>query len=71
VYDQIYAHLLEVQLRTEHASRRAALLASLGPLPKPAPMRLFRRRTVTPLARPVEVLHYEAPSSPSMPRKAA
>jgi hypothetical protein len=50
------AHMLETRLRIERAEQRATLLASLGALPKPGPMRLFARRVV-PLAGPVEVRH--------------
>ena len=69
MYHQAFAHLLEMQLRTERANRRASLLASLGPLPKPEPLRIFRRRVVA-LPRPVDVRHYAAPSA-NTPRKAA
>jgi hypothetical protein len=64
------SHLLEVRLRTERATKRATLLASLGPLPKPQPLRLLRRRTVQ-LAAPVEIRHAAAKRASKMPPRAA
>jgi hypothetical protein len=39
-------HLIELRLRTQRAEQRAALLASLGPVPEPARVTPFRRRVV-------------------------
>ncbi len=64
------SHLLEVRLRTERATRRATLLASLGPLPKPEALRLFRRRPV-PLSAPVEIRHAAAKRASTLPPRAA
>jgi hypothetical protein len=64
--------LLETRERTARAERRATLRASLGPVPGPAPLRLFRRRHVIPLEAPVEVTRTtEARGSRSSGQRAA
>jgi hypothetical protein len=52
----VTAALVEAGLRLDHVERRASLLASLGPLPKPERVRPFARRVV-PLLHVVEVQH--------------
>lgn len=64
------AHLIEMRFRTERAERRATLMASLGPLPKPEKLRLFQRRVVS-LAAPVDVKHAPAAGAATLPRRAA
>jgi hypothetical protein len=54
---QIYdfnSQLTEMRLRTERMERKATLRAALGPLPEPAPLRLFARRNVQPLGSVVD-----------------
>ena len=46
--------LVESRERIQRSERHATLMASLGPLPKPAPLRLFRRRAI-PLSAPIEI----------------
>ena len=64
------SHLQAVRLRTERATRRATLLASLGPLPKPERLRPFARRT-TPLQTPVDITHAAARRTANVPPQAA
>jgi len=53
----VTAALVEAGLRLDHVERRASLLASLGPLPKPERVRPFARRVV-PILHVVEVQSY-------------
>jgi hypothetical protein len=63
MYGMDYLLLLdESRERMQRAERRATLMASLGPLPKPAPFRLFRRRAV-PLSTPVEIRRHSSSES--------
>ncbi len=66
----VHAHLLESRLRTERATRRASLLASLGPLPKPKPLRPFSRRVVA-LSAPVDIRHHAETGANTVPQRAA
>ncbi|MBI2766187.1 MAG: hypothetical protein HYX53_09780 [Chloroflexi bacterium] len=53
IYD-VNSQLSEMRLRSERIERKAALRASLGAPPEPAPLRLFARRKVQPLRAVVD-----------------